>query len=348
MEEIEPGDLFVRPARSPEDVSSALSVGDVTQLLEERYRAERADTPFYGQSQERLAAKKEVDGWEDRFLDSLWSIPWRDMYGPLQEEPGLFRTFASIEPSPEGIVAFAGDYGNLTKTCPILVWQEEVLAMRRAICVWELLRNNRFAELRKHFKWRALSEEMWDVLEERGWGLAYKETILVFDSHPDMRAGQRPQYPDRRAMEPVSWYEFPEEEYQKLIDEPDGMTFARGYLRQTIEHYSKEHVHSKLYWSGTKALSRALWPADLLGALWLQFEEAITGRKEYRPCAFAGCGTWLEISAAAGRTTKQYCSDNCRVKAFQARKKAREEEVIRASSGKRKEKRKGKKTKGKG
>ena len=34
-------------------------------------------------------------------------------YHPLRKEPALFRTFAAVPPTPEGILAFADQFGNL-------------------------------------------------------------------------------------------------------------------------------------------------------------------------------------------------------------------------------------------
>jgi hypothetical protein len=267
-----------------------------------------------------------------------------------QDEPGLFRTFASIEPSPEGILAFVRRYGNLTHACPILVWQEEVLAMRRALRVWDLLREHDLPQLRKHFSWRKVTEEMAAASPRRHLGIIYKGLILVYDGHPDTPAGHCPHYPDRRAREPVSWLELRPleqgrlgpEECDRLIAEPDPAAFARGYLRQAISDRISKHAESSLCWTGTDTLSRFLQARNLLGALWLQFEEGITGRKEYKPCGCRGCGRWIEILPAPGQGKKRFCSDNCRVKAFQARKKAGEQAVDGASRGK-EEKRNGKK-----
>jgi hypothetical protein len=365
IDQIEPSSgfasaLIVRPALSEKDASRTLPAEDLTRLLEEQYRGERVDTPFFGQSHERQRVESLVARLESAFYEPPTALP---QYNPLGEEPGLFRTFASVEPSPEGILEFARRYGNLTSVCPILVWEEEVLAMRRALCVWDLLRKNESSTLLRHFRWRKVTDELLggvpkNVFRPDDFGgplnefsrRFHRDFVLVFDSHPDTIAGRRPPYPDRRALELVSWSEFPQgdgnSEWDRLLNQPDAMAFARAYLRQVITYHFNRFVESRLLWSGTETPRRVQWTRTLLGALWLQFEQAITGRKEYRPCQLTGCGRWIEISLTAGRRTRKYCSDNHRVQAFQARKKAGEEEVVRASSGKRKEKHDGKKKKG--
>jgi hypothetical protein len=44
---------------------------------------------------------------------------------------------------------------------------------------------------------------------------------------------------------------------------------------------------------------------------------AIDGNKKYRPCE--ACHTWFEISAQAARTSKKYCGDTCRIRAYRER-----------------------------
>lgn len=59
-------------------------------------------------------------------------------------------------------------------------------------------------------------------------------------------------------------------------------------------------------------------PYNLLGALWLQFAQAISGAKSHRPCR--ECGEWFEVSQDAFRKSKHYCSDRCRSRAYRNRK----------------------------
>jgi hypothetical protein len=59
-------------------------------------------------------------------------------------------------------------------------------------------------------------------------------------------------------------------------------------------------------------------PKSLLGALWLQFALAVGGNKKYRACGT--CGQWFELSPDIARTTKHFCSDACRSRAYRGRK----------------------------
>jgi hypothetical protein len=58
-------------------------------------------------------------------------------------------------------------------------------------------------------------------------------------------------------------------------------------------------------------------PADLQGALFLQFAMAIHGNKNYRKCAV--CGKWMELVPPATRITRQTCSNACRQQLYRQR-----------------------------
>ena len=61
-----------------------------------------------------------------------------------------------------------------------------------------------------------------------------------------------------------------------------------------------------------------LVPRHPLGALWLQFAEAVSGDKGYRRCA--ACSKWFEVSAQGARKNRVYCSEACKFEAFRERK----------------------------
>ena len=59
-------------------------------------------------------------------------------------------------------------------------------------------------------------------------------------------------------------------------------------------------------------------PRNLLGALWLQLALAICENKDFRQCA--ACGKWFELSPTEHRTSRRYCSEACRSRAYRDRK----------------------------
>src|SRR5262249_44706185 len=61
-----------------------------------------------------------------------------------------------------------------------------------------------------------------------------------------------------------------------------------------------------------------LRPASLLGAMWLQFADAVTGNKTVKPCET--CGQWFVVAPRQRRADAKYCRDACKSAAFRARK----------------------------
>jgi hypothetical protein len=61
-------------------------------------------------------------------------------YHPLADHTALFRNFADVDPSPEGVQAFANRYGLLKKPeeeGPIATWYDRIRRMKNAVNLWE-------------------------------------------------------------------------------------------------------------------------------------------------------------------------------------------------------------------
>jgi len=71
-------------------------------------------------------------------------------------------------------------------------------------------------------------------------------------------------------------------------------------------------------------------PRNLISALWLQFVKAIVGNKQYKACVT--CGKWIEVSSAANRPDRRYCSEACKARHYRDRK---EQAAKLATTGKR-------------
>jgi hypothetical protein len=59
-------------------------------------------------------------------------------------------------------------------------------------------------------------------------------------------------------------------------------------------------------------------PVNLLGAIWLQLAQTISGSKRHRACHV--CKTWFEVSPQKYRKSRLYCSEACRSQAYRERK----------------------------
>ena len=98
------------------------------------------------------------------------------------------------------------------------------------------------------------------------------------------------------------------------------MTPAWFHLMATVNMWLTGLVNADLQWDGAAlGLVTRIVPSSLLGALWLQFHQAISGKKDYLQCAV--CKTWFELTPKVNRSTKRYCSNACRTQALRDRHK---------------------------
>jgi hypothetical protein len=65
-------------------------------------------------------------------------------------------------------------------------------------------------------------------------------------------------------------------------------------------------------------MSLEIVPQNLVGALWLQFAQAVSRQRRHRKCGT--CGMWFEVSPGVARSNRLYCSEACRSKAYRDRK----------------------------
>jgi hypothetical protein len=239
---------------------------------------------------------------------------------PLAEFPGLFRVFAEIEPTHDGIKAFADRFGPLGGDIakqillydqpnaqgtpigfgePLTAWTKEILTMRFAIDIWEAARSGDVDRLQRVISWA-----------EDGSGVQ----IL---SHPELANGELPDGPARVERALIA--------STHLGDDVLGR-FVSGDLVQPALHYVQSAINAKLE---GRASPRLLWdakrerlglyivPDGLIGALWLQFARAVERDSRFRQCA--ECGIWFELAPGTARADKLYCSTPCRIKAYRKR-----------------------------
>jgi hypothetical protein len=243
-------------------------------------------------------------------------------YNPLRldSDSGLFRTFAELDPTPDGIRAFADKYGLLGGDLSVLIllqgmgapseaeigvgesrkaWAEEIRAMRQAVALWDMLQAGDTDKLSRHFWWEG-------------------QNILKYVSDPPSVPGEGlGGAPPTTQPQPESfsvrgaWLE--------RFHPGDVIEPARYAVQRLVNRHLKEWGSSQLLWERRSTRLRLhLVPDGLAGALWLQFARAIDGEKTYRRCR--ECPTWFELSPDIARTNRFYCSDACRLKAYRRRK----------------------------
>jgi hypothetical protein len=160
--------------------------------------------------------------------------------------------------------------------------------MRRAVFVWNCLEKRAEKALSQHFVWEEFNDTR----------------MVSYRSSPESDS-----FHDRR----VASEESPGQLWEELKGR-DVFKAAWFYLMQLINERLDVDAKSVLAWvKATKRVNRVFAPKNLLGALWLQFEQAITGKADYRECEV--CGELFDVSGFGRRSDKRYCTDACRAKA---------------------------------
>ena len=216
----------------------------------------------------------------------------------LKDATALFKTFADIDPTPDGVVSFANQYGALGGTLsrmvtigkpdakgkplhtgePITAWLTEIAEIRRLLSVWD-------QDAKCEITFRTAPESI--VAE---WPSGTE--IVVF-----------------RATDP--------ETYERLRGKPTEI--AQHYLRTKVNAKLLEHpATARLLYEKTRgAPGLFIVPSSLIAAIWLQFAAAIDGSRQYRSCK--NCGKWFEVGGSVRRADTEACSASCRA-AFAYRK----------------------------
>lgn len=265
-------------------------------------------------------------------------------YDPFQESPALYREFAELNTAhllPE-ILKFANKWGTLGGNKSVQVelvdeefnpindkqyswaempgsWLEEILEMRMALEIWDMVRSND-------------RESLIDLIYWEDGGIYWKHRVGDHDTETlddddlvwsvDVETGERSVsringLQETKALVSVDEYH-PERRFHLDPDQPGSA--ANYVIGDIVSDGLAARVSAQLEppTSGAMPTIR-LVPDSLIGALWLQFANAVNGNIDYKRCE--ECRTWLEISPGAGRPDRSYCSDACRMRAYRKRKR---------------------------
>ena len=241
-------------------------------------------------------------------------------YSPLEDKPALFQHFAHTAATRDDIGLFAHKHGPLgahRRTVKILgtertgepfdMWKNEIRRMRYAVDVWEAVRDNDWDGLRK---WIELKFEA---------GRFRSAWFRRFEA--DRTAGNvprelRPHSPGEECLivdkgQPLARYVPPAhpEDLQRV-----GLFYVQAAINKQLAAHSTGL--RLLFNPKTDTCEQRAVPANLLGAMWSQFSQGVTGssKKRYGECAV--CGAWFEMA----RSDATYCSARCRVQNLRNRK----------------------------
>ncbi len=248
---------------------------------------------------------------EDDFIEEKGNLIERY---PLEEEPGLYRAFASLELTEQAILEFANKWGPLENAHELdpdeyadtmvayvgdrlASWFTEINRMKVLVELWDVLTGN---------KRRKLS----DVVEVKTWEqLASWWVDIVFKNAPELR-----------------WdFHIHDRDWPGFSDPPE-MAEKRELARMSL----MDLVNDSLWGSCSPWLrmgeqpgevTLCFTPHNLIGAFWLSFAQEILGEKTLKQCMY--CKRSFEVSRDGNerrqRSDKKYCSPKCRAAAFKDR-----------------------------
>jgi len=259
-------------------------------------------------------------------------VPSDDTTGFMSYQPlsntKMFGEFAATAPTREGIRAFAKDYGNLSNALVIkkkkdgevregdsfLKWQEEIEDISWVMQVWEWQRSDSGyppdkKNLRKVIHWGddQLEYVLADGLVLDHYGNAGK-LISAIDSGEDIEGHYVRGVLARGNDEIMS------------RSRKGNPLLPAQYLVQKIINL-KMHYHNvrpRLLMNDENKLEPRLVPESLIGAIWLQFYQAVVGDRRFKRCEL--CGLWEDATDRNVNWSKHPdCANRERVKAYHQR-----------------------------
>jgi hypothetical protein len=250
----------------------------------------------------------------ERVLVEIPSGRYRS-YNPLLEYPALFRKFATLDQNEAAIQAFANKFGALSlgnvRGFPVLgdyfstvnmgyfwtaeaegvgrqevhgdsfnAWRQRIVTMRQAVDIWALVRNGDRVALERFIHW-AEGPEIHCRYPGRGVSLIASPIY-----HPEL-----------------------------LSRVPPGNTIiaAKMFLVRELQENLTGRVSWRPVLSESGDVCSRVVPQSLLGCLWLELEDAITGDRTQIPCPV--CSEWFEVRSSGVRSDKMYCSPRCKTRA---------------------------------
>jgi hypothetical protein len=260
-------------------------------------------------------------------------------YMPMSDEPALFRVFADTQTTRDGIKDFADRFGLLgcgsrfsdelfaqillserglptvLTPEPLSDWLSQVLSMRQAVALWDMVAAGNIAGLAQVVFWR-----------NGGLQFEPKDAWLFPDWNQPAGSGVFPANPP--------WFEgleidaaTPKRLIQEKWKRPTGLQEA-DYLEAAVtvvESIANDYmsparglIQSRLIAdprTGRPVLRHV--PESLSGAIWLQFAAAVSEGKRFRTCK--QCGRWFELPQRGARLPREFCTDACKSRSYRGR-----------------------------
>lgn len=231
-------------------------------------------------------------------------------YSPLRDHTGLFREFGAVPRNPDGVLAFATKFGSLGLLGPdgrpesFGEWDWSIQQMRWAIDIWDgLVIKEKEGVLSEHIKWR--------------------KTRLLPEGEVYFDGGDQPYFAgDKDSLRgpyevSIASEQMLPELFRRMCP-GDVRLPAWLYLQQELRLHLKNHVFPRpIFDPDHSEMTLVVVPGSLIGALWLQFANAIQRKARYGNCV--ECREWFKLSGK--ERMKEYCSAACRTRAWRTRSK---------------------------
>lgn len=220
----------------------------------------------------------------------------------LKEVPdGLFRQFAELEATESAIESFSREYGGnlfckqdfLSIVSDLVVredqtatwgasmdaWQAAIQEMKALVELWDSIRNRSIAKLRKVIDW-----------SDNGVGYRIAGLYVNLAATDALLTVPLRRFARNDVLLPAQYAL--QKEMNRRLEDPRTLTVPR------------------LAWTPDNHQRIIFMPSNLLGALWLQFAQAVTEELQLRACVV--CGNYFQVGPGANRSDRETCTDRCR------------------------------------
>lgn len=237
--------------------------------------------PHYGRAADRVRALRTV-------AETTGYIETR----PLEDNPDLFLEFADIEPTEEGILAFANEHGLLEKRILYLYWEDE---SDPEIITGEVVPLSEdvvpFLQWETEIRDMADSVRLWQIIKENDnvglSGLIEVEEDRAYDLRRELTVKLRPRLGlhDIRLNPDIQRRMLPGD-----LTIPAMLVLGKIVNRKLGDNPAGDHLRL----NENNKLEGLRSPASLLSAMWLQFYGWIIGDRNFDTCRV--CGKWVDVT----------------------------------------------------
>ena len=306
----DPGLIFLRPARSGACQQSSLTPEQVANALR------RPNQPSI---QKRLLVQ--ARDWQIKEYDNLDITGSR--YYPLLRHEALYYTLANADPTVFGFMAFANQYGCLNMNMSLYGWSFVVEAFKRLVTLWKLCREGKKQELGRLLRVEEPNTRNPNYVLQ--FGNLFLQVHNAQQGSPELTKQSQQSTP----YQPSTFGSAAGLLHRKATCNWDEFLWAHYFIIWDLNRM----LNGETQWlttfrpetKGDSSLTREMVPTTLLGAIAMQFEEVVAGKKEFRFCR--RCGEPFDVGGGdnkkSGRRTKIYCSEEHRVADNQDRTKAK-------------------------